>query len=153
MYKKYMVRKQVKRELMRSIPKEELVLISVTKEESETKLEWEHSKEFEYQGSMFDVVYKEIKGEIINYWCWPDTEESSLNLLLNSLVEKKQSNNNENAFHYYQNLTFISPNTQISVSNKIMQNSHLGIYINNYCSRSSKPLTPPPCALTDTLST
>lgn len=65
---------------------EELVFLKFTKEETETKLRWEHSKEFEYKGQMYDIVSKEVKGDSIFYRCWWDYEETQLNKKLKKMV-------------------------------------------------------------------
>ncbi len=71
----------------------ELVLLKFTEAESQSQLRWEHSMEFEYKGQMYDIVKKEIKGDISYYWCWLDHEETKLNRQLDSLVAQVLWNN------------------------------------------------------------
>jgi len=41
-------------------------------------LEWEHAREFEYRGEMYDVARTEKAADSITYWCHHDMKESSL---------------------------------------------------------------------------
>lgn len=92
---------------------EELVLLKFTKEEIKTKLRWKHSKEFEYNGQMYDIVSKEIKGDSIFYRCWWDHEETQLNKNLKKLVASafnQDEDNQETQKELYSYLwSFFSP--------------------------------------------
>ncbi len=88
----------------------ELVLLKFTKEETQTKLRWEHSKEFEYDGQMYDIVSKEVKGDSIFYRVWWDHEETKLNKQLVKLVtsamdqDEENQRNQKNLHHYFWSL-------------------------------------------------
>jgi len=68
-------------------------LLKFTKEEAESKLRWEHSREFEYNGQMYDVVEKQEQGDTTYYYCWWDHEETKLNLQLSELVANAMGKN------------------------------------------------------------
>jgi len=85
-FEKSTIRRELKWKMIAGIDLEELVLLKFSKEETQTKLRWEHSKEFEYEGQMYDVVSSEIKGDTIFYHCWWDHEETKLNKKLKILV-------------------------------------------------------------------
>ncbi|MEQ9440104.1 MAG: hypothetical protein RIG62_13710 [Cyclobacteriaceae bacterium] len=85
-YRRAIVRNEVKRQLISSVDQHELVLLKFTKAESQKKISWEHSKEFEYNQEMYDVVETEIKGDTIYFLCWWDHEETKLNKQLDNLV-------------------------------------------------------------------
>lgn len=85
-YQKRLVRKEVKRAIMDGMGTEQLVLLRFTRAEADQKLRWEHSKEFEYDGQMYDVVYKAYCGDTTEYWCWWDHEESELERELDALL-------------------------------------------------------------------
>lgn len=87
------VKKTIKWRMIAGMDKSELVLLKFTNEEAETQLEWEHSREFEYNGQMYDVVEKSVHGDTIWYRCWPDDEETKLNLQLNELVASAMGKN------------------------------------------------------------
>lgn len=64
----------------------ELVTLSFSTQEAEAKLDWEHSKEFEYNGQMYDVVESKITADSAVYVCWPDDDETLLNKQLKGIV-------------------------------------------------------------------
>lgn len=85
-FEKSAIRREIKWKMIASMNDKELVLLKFTKEETETKLRWEHSKEFEYDGQMYDIVSQEIEGDSIFYRCWWDYEETELNKKLKKMV-------------------------------------------------------------------
>lgn len=144
-YKKQIVKREIKHKLMETISKDELVLISVSRVERNTKLNWEHSKEFEYEGAMYDVVFEEIYNDNINFWCWPDSEESSLNRLLQNLAHEKKQSHESEFLKLFESLIFTIPVSNLSmqtIKNKATYKYFLNL---NYNSRKQTPLTPPPC--------
>lgn len=81
-----------------------LVLLKFSKKEIPTKLRWEHSKEFEYDGQMYDIVDVKVKGDSIFYRCWWDHEETALNKKLKKLVAlafDKHKSNRDSQTHLY----------------------------------------------------
>ncbi len=81
-----MVRKEIKRKIIAGIDKNELVLLKFSEKDKQNLLKWEHSKEFEYLGEMYDVVETNTVGDTTFYWCWWDYEETKLNKQLSKLV-------------------------------------------------------------------
>ena len=86
-YQKRVVRKEIKHRIIEGIDREELVLLSFTTKTA-ANLRWEHAREFEYQGEMYDVVETVVEGDTTHYWCWPDKEESKLNRHLATLTQQ-----------------------------------------------------------------
>ena len=86
-YQKLVVKSEVKQALMVGMEKERLVRLAFTPIQAETLLRWEHSREFEYRGQMYDVVDAQIRSDSSVYWCWWDQEETLLNQHLLTLVE------------------------------------------------------------------
>ena len=84
--RKRAVKKEVKWKMIAGIDKSELVLLKFSKKETETKLQWKHSKEFEYNNQMYDIVDKITTKDSIKYWCWWDFEETKLNQQLSKLL-------------------------------------------------------------------
>ncbi|HMR42371.1 MAG TPA: hypothetical protein PKC40_00990, partial [Saprospiraceae bacterium] len=87
-YQRILVKKQVKRHIMAGLDREDLILLKFTAAEAQAKLRWEHAREFEYEGQMFDVVEREIRGDTSFYWCWWDSEETALNKELSALAAR-----------------------------------------------------------------
>lgn len=69
--------------------KSDLLTLSFTKEESQTLLEWEHEREFEYQGEMYDVLEIKEDGDQIHYLVWRDKEETKIKKQLSKLWEEE----------------------------------------------------------------
>ncbi len=55
-----------------------LVKLTFAHDEARTMLEWEHSREFRYQGEMYDVARTDEATDSITYWCHHDVKETSL---------------------------------------------------------------------------
>ena len=91
---------------------DDLVLLKFSTEEVKTKLKWEHAREFEYLGEMYDIVDVEVKGDSIFYKCWWDYEETVLNKKLKKLVatafDRDESNREgqNNLFIYLRSFFF-----------------------------------------------
>jgi hypothetical protein len=59
------------------------------------QLKWKHSREFEFNGEMYDIVEEEMTGDTMHYWCWWDNEETRLNQQLDDLISKSSGTNKE----------------------------------------------------------
>lgn len=90
------IRKRVKHTIIAGIPKEELVLLKFTEEETKSKLKWKHEKEFEFEGNMYDIVESIAMDKQIWYWCWSDDEETQLNKKLEALLPSALGNDTKN---------------------------------------------------------
>lgn len=89
------IRREIKRQIKRGVPENELHLISV-KQGQEEQLDWQNEKEFIYKGTFYDVVRKETGvGGATLYYCINDTQEEELFANLDAIIkqysEKQQS--------------------------------------------------------------
>lgn len=91
-HQKKQVKREVKWKIIEGIDKSELVLIQLSKSEAKERLDWEHSKEFEFEGEMYDVVEFEETADSVKYWCWWDYEETTLNKNLAAVVNNLLGN-------------------------------------------------------------
>ncbi len=148
-YQKKQIKREVKWRLIEGIDQKELVLIKLTKKEQDRELEWEHSKEFEYQGEMYDIAETKTINDTTYYWCWWDYEETELNKKLNGLVQtafgnnptKQEKQNKLNSF--FKSLYFSA--TIINTKNTATDLKILFVFSNfNYQSLYSSPPVPPP---------
>jgi len=145
------LKREIKWKMIAGIDQNELVLLKFSKEEAETKLRWEHSKEFEYDGQMYDIVSKEIKGDSIYYRCWWDYEETALNRKLQQLVaqtfdkDKDKQRTQEYLNAYFQSFfcseLFEWQAKALEGLSKISENS---VYSDNFTSMRISPPSPPP---------
>lgn len=71
--------------MIAGIDKKELVFFEFSTPEIDTKLHWEHAKEFQYNNQMYDVVEKKRVNGKTQLWCWLDSQETILNQKLQKL--------------------------------------------------------------------
>lgn len=97
--KKRIVKSKVKIELTKEPEGERKVLLKFTLEESRTKLRWEHSREFEFNSQMYDIIRTKTVGDSVYYWCWWDKEETELNRKLKKLVSLDNTKEKQDKSH------------------------------------------------------
>lgn len=89
------MKREVKWTMIAGLDKDELVLLKFTKADS-AELRWEHAREFEHHGEMYDIVERSLQGDTTYYYCWWDHEETKLNKKLQSILANIwQSNSNK----------------------------------------------------------
>ncbi len=145
---KKQIKREVKWKMIAGLDKEELFLLKFTEEESQTELRWEHSKEFEYKGEMYDIVEKSIEGDTIYYWCWWDHEETNLNKQLDGLLANVLGNNplrqekKRQLADFFKKLFYESQENQ-SVISTTQKLKHI-FYPEDFASIYHTPPVPPP---------
>lgn len=72
------IKTEVDRKLSAGIDKTKLVHFRFSADDSKTKLTWKHSREFVYQGQMYDIVEQRQDGDFILYTCYKDNKETRL---------------------------------------------------------------------------
>jgi len=118
---KKQIKKEIKWKMIAGLDRDELVLLKFTKEEAQRKLHWEHSKEFEYNGEMYDIAHNSTKGDSIFYWCWWDHKETKLNRQLKELVafalgnNQQRKNNQEQLADFYKSLYWQRSHAKLNV--------------------------------------
>lgn len=148
-YKKHLVRKEVKHQMIDGIDKERLVLLTFTKPGLD-ELNWEHSREFEYKGEMYDVVYTEVSGDTTKYWCWWDHDETRLNKELSIALNNIFDNNPEKQqkqtklINFFKSLYFEKSKYSQLVFYPEKTVKTISYYHIIYWSLNQQPLTPPP---------
>lgn len=144
---KQKIRKDVKHKILGKLEKENLILLNFTRAEAEN-LEWKHSREFEFQGQMYDIIRKETHGENISFWCWNDNEETKINKQINSLLafvlgnDQQNKENQKRLINYYNSLFFSEiPSYNLTVLQSEYKYHILKIECHNL---SNSPPSPPP---------
>lgn len=90
------IKKEVKKMMIAGIPMEDLVHFQFEIGSSTfMELKWEHSKEFEYQHKMFDIVKADTIGNMVYYVCFPDKQETALNLMFRKQLADYYNHNSE----------------------------------------------------------
>jgi len=149
-HQRNLVRKAVKRQMIAGLDENALVLMKFTEADSKRLLHWEHAREFEYQGQMYDVVRTETNGDTVYYRCWLDHQESELNQQLKQLVastlEKDPANqeNQKRLTQFYKSLYSFEPPilSQAVPMTEVRQTIFPPIFF--WCSRTIPPGVPPP---------
>ena len=144
-----MIRHEVKRKIKEGVDKEELVLLKFTDNQAKILLRWEHSREFEYEGQMYDVIERKKVGDTTYYFCWWDHKETKLNKQLTALTSEALQHNSERQerqnrlLNYFKSLflesTLLFGNFNSGRSIQLETN-----YDNRYTSIAITPPTPPP---------
>lgn len=145
--KKNHIKKQVKRMIISKIDLKDLVLLKFTFNETQSLLKWEHSKEFEFNGIMYDIIRSESKNDSIFYWCWEDSEETELNktvirltnLFLNDKINGYYVKTSNLLNTMYLHDILIKIKKPFIKGLKLIENNSI-----NYYSFIQKPHTPPP---------
>ncbi|OQA00028.1 MAG: hypothetical protein BWY70_00826 [Bacteroidetes bacterium ADurb.Bin408] len=151
-YQKKLVRKEIKRKIIAGIDKNELVFLKFSQKEKETLLKWEHSKEFEYKGEMYDVVESKTMGDTTYFWCWWDHEETKLNKLLSELVknawnEKPVNQQSQKRLLAFYNLLFFTESEHTNTIARLASDKAFAYIQMHYLSRPLSPPVPPPKVL------
>ena len=93
LFRRMEVREAVKERLLAGVSPSELVQLTFSLKTIGTELEWEHSKEFEYKGEMYDVVKSAPTAtDSITYWCIHDKAETKVKRQLDQLTALETGN-------------------------------------------------------------
>lgn len=147
---KHQLKRSIKHRIIDGIDKNELVLLQFTKKEAEDNLNWEHAKEFEYEGEMYDVVEKKQSKDSVSYWCWWDNKETKLNrqlseVLLNSWQQNdEQRQRNNRLIQYTKNWFSNDSPPKCAAGNFRVIPSIMPPYLVNHIDFHPGILTPPP---------
>jgi len=147
-YEKKQVKREVKWKMIDGIDREELVLIKLSDKERQSELRWEHSREFEYRGEMYDIVETVEKGDSTYYYVWWDNEETELNKKLDDLVahvfgkSPKDREGQDKLAQFYKKLFCENPQTvaNLSTPSENLDTPH----IENFSNPMLTPPSPPP---------
>lgn len=85
-FKKHQVQEEIRLRIQEGVGKRELTVLQFSSIETMLLLRWEHEKEFEYKGEMYDVVLSKEKGDSIIFFCLKDHKETSINQQIKLLV-------------------------------------------------------------------
>jgi hypothetical protein len=87
--RKQAIKEAVKERILAGVGQNELVQLTFSLQAIDSELKWEHSKEFEYKGEMYDVVKSEQWADSITYWCIHDKAETEINRQLDQLTAQE----------------------------------------------------------------
>lgn len=108
-YQKKQVKRAIKKSIIAGLDKKDLVYFEFSFQEKQ-KLRFEHAKEFEYQGQMYDIVFEEVRNDTVYYWCWHDHQETELNQKLYQLLSLALEHSQDNdVFKIFKKLFYTEP--------------------------------------------
>lgn len=64
----------------------EIIELAISKADIKTDVRWEHAREFEYKGQMYDIIDQKEKGDTIYFNVYWDKLETMVNHKLNELI-------------------------------------------------------------------
>lgn len=85
--KKYVVQKTFNERYERSSDKTDLIHFRFSFDDVEL-IRWEHDREFEYEGQMYDVIEECRDGDSLDLWCWRDHQETLLGIRIKTLFKR-----------------------------------------------------------------
>jgi hypothetical protein len=112
-YRQYKIRKEMRRMIRQGLPDEKLIPLHIPfawLQGENPEFEVIHSKEFRYQGRMYDIVRAETEAEGMLYFCVEDYEENAAYAQLNTAVQKRMSGDpvhqkgQERLLHFFKTL-------------------------------------------------
>ncbi|MBL7978177.1 MAG: hypothetical protein JNN12_07530 [Bacteroidetes Order II. Incertae sedis bacterium] len=151
-HQKSIIRQEVQTLRIHGIQEKELVLLKFTSLEQKRILRWEHEREFEYRGNMYDIIKTSVEGDTTYYWCWWDEEETEINNKLNSLalyISKEKQTDQQTVvqiYHYLKTLYF-PESTEWIFFNKADYPQLFSWKVTLYQSFFISPAVPPPEAV------
>ncbi len=143
-------RKEVKMQLIKGLNKSELVTLKFAKSKVSSELKFEHSKEFEYHGEMYDVVKSVEKSDTIIYTCWWDNKETKLNKQLAHLMDDiigsnpQNKENQKRLVNFYKSLFHENTASLIADNPLFTGNSYYSFNNFIYSINCPAPPVPPP---------
>ncbi|HCR49403.1 MAG TPA: hypothetical protein DIW24_07235 [Bacteroidetes bacterium] len=151
-YQKNTIRQEVQTLRTHGIEEKKLVLLKFTLLEQKTILRWEHEREFEYRGNMYDIIKINVTGDTTYYWCWWDKKETEVNKKLTSLtrhISNKKQTDQQTVIQIYQYLkTLYFPETvEWALFNKTGPLQPFFWKVTLYQSLFISPAVPPPEAV------
>ena len=140
------IRHEIKQMIESGVAEDQLDKIVVTASNRDS-LEWEHEKEFRYNGAMFDVVRYSVHNDTIVYYCVADKNETLLfakldEMTWNRIKAGEKGNQLKNIFRLLANLHSVPVN--------ISWSGHPQAFIfstpagSSYSSNLADPSIPPP---------
>jgi hypothetical protein len=150
--KEIQIKKDVNTFIHNNIEEKDIITLRFSAEEIRTKLTWKHSREFVFDGHMYDIVDQGREGNSYWYRCYRDHKETRLykekekliaRALGNDPFQKKQNEKIRNLFKTVFQLDDFSRNDVIFNPSII----HYSLFVIHYSLIPPSPPTPPPkCA-------
>ncbi len=77
-FKEIQIKKEVNIFIKNKIEEKDIITLRFSDEEIKTRLKWKHSREFIFDGHMYDIVDQGVDGNITWFRCYRDHKETRL---------------------------------------------------------------------------
>ncbi|MBP6870478.1 MAG: hypothetical protein KBC43_00595 [Bacteroidales bacterium] len=77
-FKEIQIKKEVNEFIQNKIEEKDIITLRFSDKEIKTRLVWKHSREFIFEGNMYDIVDQGVDGNITWYRCYRDHKETRL---------------------------------------------------------------------------
>lgn len=143
------IKKEISSIILKGISEDQLVNLTFSLTDADKQLNWKHSREFEYNGHMYDIVRSAVKGDSITYTCFRDHKETRLyqekqksiaKALGHDPLQKKQ---NERLRIFFSNV-FLQENQSRKHVLSFNAITHYSLNIKHYALVFIPPPSPPP---------
>lgn len=146
--RQWQVREQIEHEILLGIDKGELLQLTFSKTEA-ADLEWEHEREFMFEGQSYDVVDKEETADSITYHVWWDKIETKIKnqlaeLATMALDQDQQQQQNQNQLQNFFKTLFFDGTINLAYDFPIISQKNFSDINLDYISLSWSPPVPPP---------
>lgn len=92
---KYRARKEAKALIINSTVPDQIRVLAYPERAEPAGLRWVHEDEFEWNGSLYDVLKSETRNDSVFLHIWEDRKETALNQEIRSLTRRLVQANNE----------------------------------------------------------
>ncbi len=144
------IKHHVEKEIKKGTGKEVDVLFKFSLTDSKSLLDWEHSREFEYQDEMYDVLRSDTIGDTAWYWCYWDRKETKVKRDLHSLVANSldhgpfNQTQQQHLNHFFKNLYCYPKSEMPEANDHLFQTKISSDYLDNVSDICLIPPIPPP---------
>lgn len=130
---KRQIQKHVRNKILPTVDEVELIKLTVLAEDTAKQFIWQHAREFEFQGKMYDIVKRKKKGNKITYLVWQDDEETHINTKIKQLANcifdtSKDSQNSQASFQLLINTLFVEDKTDFHLRNLLLSKKKTNYY-------------------------
>ena len=105
--RKQLIKREVRELLAEEAPREGVTLLQFSRAESRALLRWEHDREFEYRGQLYDVISVTERGDSVWYECFHDRAETELNRRQQELLARTHTPQDLDTSIYTQLFSFL----------------------------------------------
>jgi hypothetical protein len=146
---KYRARKEAKAIIINSTAPEQIRVLAYPQHAEPAGLRWIHEDEFEWNGSLYDVISVETRNDSVLLHVWEDRKETALNLEIRTLTRRLVQANSEvpdEETRWVQFLKQLMPAPELMRFRGLpeYQEQALGRYKEYFESAKATPPSPPP---------